>query len=142
MISILSAMPSAVGDMIQDKADLTMFLLVGALFIAIIAAMITLNTWRRRINLEQQRRVQGNKVYGGGQTQLPLMLNQANVIPVIFASPVITVVVFLAGFAGLDGLISNDGGGALYRYIFAGLIIFFTYFTFRLLLIQRHGQPL
>ena len=38
-------------------------------------------------NLEQQRRVQGNRVYGGAQTTLPLKLNQANVIPVIFASP-------------------------------------------------------
>ena len=61
------------------------------LFLGIIAAMVMTTLARRTINLEQQRRVQGGKQYGGGQTKLPLMLNHAGVIPVIFSQPIIYV---------------------------------------------------
>jgi len=127
MVGILSSMPGAFHQMIQnDSANLPLFLGVAAIFVAIIAGMVVLTMARRRINLEQQRRIQGNRVYGGGQTQLPLMINQANVIPVIFASPVITVLAFAAGGMYLGGLI--DQGSVGYRYLFAALIIFFTFF--------------
>ena len=87
MISILASMAPAMGDMFSGSSgvDLVKFLGIIALFIAIIAGIVMITLARRHINLEQQRRIQGNKVYGGGQTQLPLMINQANVIPVIFA---------------------------------------------------------
>ncbi|TVR12981.1 MAG: preprotein translocase subunit SecY [Planctomycetota bacterium] len=134
MISILASMPAAMGELFRsDNFDLVRFLGIVALFVLIIAAMVMITLARRRINLEQQRRIQGNKVYGGGQTQLPLMINQANVIPVIFASPVMVALVFIltmaAGWVGiqnLGGILDHDT--ALYRYIFAALIIFFTYF--------------
>lgn len=136
MISILASMPAAMSEMFgggSDSIDLVKFLGIIVMFILIIAAMVMITLARRRINLEQQRRIQGNKVYGGGQTQLPLMINQANVIPVIFASPVMVALVFImtmaAGWVGihnLGGILDHDT--ALYRYIFAALIIFFTYF--------------
>jgi preprotein translocase subunit SecY len=82
------------------------------------------------VNLEQQRRVQGNKVYGGAQTTLPLKLNQANVIPVIFASPVIVLLTMLAAkwgaFAGLDQFLGYGNPG--HRLVFAVLIVAFTFF--------------
>jgi preprotein translocase subunit SecY len=126
MIGILSSMPPALQDMIANNADLLSFLGVFIVFLAIIAAMVILTLARRRINLEQQRRVQGNRVYGGAQTQLPLMLNQANVIPVIFSSPVILALGFVATAVGMGSLLSYGEAG--YRYAFAALIIFFTYF--------------
>ena len=135
MISILASMAPAMGDMFSGSSgvDLVKFLGIIALFIAIIAGIVMITLARRHINLEQQRRIQGNKVYGGGQTQLPLMINQANVIPVIFASPVMVVLVFavtgLLGWIGIEtigGLLDYET--PLYRYIFAGMIIFFTYF--------------
>ncbi|TVR47701.1 MAG: preprotein translocase subunit SecY [Planctomycetota bacterium] len=135
MISILASMAPAMTDMFQGSAgvDLVKFLGIVAMFIAIIAGICMITLARRHIHLEQQRRIQGNKVYGGGQTQLPLMINQANVIPVIFASPVMVALVFLltmlAGWAGIEtlgGLLDYDT--PMYRYIFAALIIFFTYF--------------
>jgi preprotein translocase subunit SecY len=128
MIGILSAIPGAMLELFDPTAgvDLPIFLGIIAVFLAIIAAMVLISLARRKINLEQQRRIQGNKVYGGGQTQLPLMLNQANVIPVIFASPVMFVFVAIVGLLGLSGLI--DQGMPLYRLLFAGLVIFFTYF--------------
>lgn len=126
MISILSAFPGAIYQLSgSDGFNLGQALILVAILLSVIAGMVLLTMARRRINLEQQRRVQGNKIMGGGQTQLPLMLNQANVIPVIFASPVMVVVGMLFGGIGLDLFAYGSPG---YRYLFAGLIIFFTYF--------------
>lgn len=126
MISILSAFPGAINQVAQGS-DFTVghAVILIVILVAVIAGMVLLTTARRRINLEQQRRVQGNKIMGGGQTQLPLMLNQANVIPVIFASPVMVVIGVVFGALSLDLFGYGTPG---YRYLFAGLIIFFTYF--------------
>lgn len=126
MISILSSMPPAIMDMASNDADLFQYVMVFAVFVLIIALMVIVTTARRRINLEQQRRVQGNRVYGGASTSLPLPLNQANVIPVIFSSPVMVMLGLVSGWVGFGSLLAYDS--AAYRYVFAGLIVFFTYF--------------
>jgi len=128
MIGILAFMPTAMSGWGED---LTVYLAHIAFFLALIAGIVVVVQALRRINLEQQRRVLGNKVYGGAQTSLPLKLNQANVIPVIFASPVMVLVALAFGNQwtqplGLDRLFGN--GTPMYNYIFALLIIAFTYF--------------
>jgi preprotein translocase subunit SecY len=126
--------------------EVSLQLILGAFLVAmlIIAAIVIVVQAVRRINLEQQRRVQGNKVYGGQQTTLPLKLNQANVIPVIFASPVMMVLAFAAQHYGsrwgLDQLFAFGEPG--HRYMMAALIIAFTYFyisvTFDLFDLSNH----
>ena len=137
MFGILSYLPTAFTGFGSDLGKYLGVMLVGLL---IIAAIVVVVQAVRRINLEQQRRVQGNKVYGGAQTTLPLKLNQANVIPVIFASPVMVVLGLVAGKIGLDQLF--DYGTPMHRYAFAGLIVAFTYFyisiTFDLLDLSNH----
>lgn len=138
MFGILAYLPSAFTGF---GTDLGKYLGVAIVALLIIAAIVMVVQAVRRVNLEQQRRVQGNKVYGGAQTTLPLKLNQANVIPVIFASPIMVVLGFAAGkIAGLDQIIAYGTPG--HRYIFAGLIIAFTYFyisiTFDLLDMSNH----
>jgi preprotein translocase subunit SecY len=141
MIGILAYLP---GSFSGFGADLPKFLGILLAGLIIIAAIVVVVQAVRRINLEQQRRVQGNKVYGGAQTTLPLKLNQANVIPVIFASPVMVVLGFVAAqfgsSIGLDQLFSYGEPG--HRYLFAGLIIAFTYFyisvTFDLFDLSNH----
>ena len=138
MIGILASLPGAFNG--GDKADLPHYLGVIMISMAIIAGIVVVVQAVRRIGLEQQRRVQGNKVYGGAQTTLPLKLNQANVIPVIFAQPIMIVVGFIAAGVGMDQLVS--WGTPLYRYIFAALIIGFTFFyisiTFDLFDLANH----
>ncbi len=126
MIGILSSIPGSIGDVVSGQEG-TLVKFVGLIFVfcLVIAGMVLLTTARRRINLEQQRRVQGNKVYGGQQTSVPLMLNHANVIPVIFASPVMVVIGLVFGWMQI-GIFDYGQGG--YHLLFAGLIIFFTYF--------------
>ena len=138
MFGILAYLPSAFTGF---GSDLGKYLGVAIVALLIIAAIVLVVQAVRRVNLEQQRRVQGNKVYGGAQTTLPLKLNQANVIPVIFASPIMVVIGFAAGkFAGLDQIVAYGTPG--HRYIFAGLIVAFTYFyisiTFDLLDLSNH----
>jgi len=128
MVSIMSALPGAFSGPSMDLATLLGLLAVS---LAIIAAIIVVVQAVRRVNLEQQRRVQGNRVYGGAQTTLPLKLNQANVIPVIFAQPVIVLLVMFASWPLLDkvGLGQFMGYGSPgHRLVFAGLIVAFTYF--------------
>ena len=87
---------------------------------------------RRMINLEQQRKVQGNKVYGGSQTQLPLMLNQAGVIPVIFAQPVMVVLMTvgmpLPSADTLDWLACLLMVSQCIAGLLTAFIVFFTFF--------------
>jgi preprotein translocase subunit SecY len=128
MVSILSALPTAFAGHTADLAPL-LGLLVACLII--IAAIIVVVQAVRRVNLEQQRRVQGNRVYGGAQTTLPLKLNQANVIPVIFAQPVVVLLgmltaVPLLASVGLDQFLGWGNPG--HRLVFALLIVAFTYF--------------
>jgi preprotein translocase subunit SecY len=142
MISILSALPSSfVGG---ENAGLPHYLLISLVSLAIIAGIVVVVQAVRRINLEQQRRVQGNKVYGGQQTSLPLKLNQANVIPVIFAQPIMMALGMFASYLcasyGLGQLF--EWGTPLYRYAFAALIVGFTFFyisiTFDLFDLANH----
>jgi len=125
MIGILSSIPGAFQGADKDLAD---YLVIIGLSLAIIAGICVVVLAVRKINLEQQRRVQGNKVYGGASTTLPLKLNQANVVPVIFATPVMAVL----GFIGASQYIAAEPlvgfGTPGYRYMEAALIVAFTYF--------------
>jgi preprotein translocase subunit SecY len=142
MVSILASLPAAFHG--GSDAGLPHYLTLICVSLIIIAGIVVVVQAVRRINLEQQRRVQGNKVYGGAQTSLPLKLNQANVIPVIFAQPVMMALGLLAGWAlsgwGLGHLF--DWGTPLYRYLFAALIVGFTFFyisiTFDLFDLANH----
>ena len=136
MVGILSAIPGAFRDL-TPSPDLPSYLTLILVAMAITAAIVLVVVAIRKVHLEQQRRVQGNKIYGGGQTTLPMKLNQANVIPVIFAAPVLAVFSFL--LAGIDRLIEGAGSSAgvadlfqygepLHRYLMASLIIGFTFF--------------
>jgi preprotein translocase subunit SecY len=129
MIGILAYMPQAFHGM---GSELPPYLWIALICLSMTAAIVFVVQAVRRVGLEQQRRVQGNKVYGGAQTTLPLKLNQANVIPVIFASPIMVALAYAATSAdrwtglGLDQFVAYGSVG--YRYIFASLIIAFTYF--------------
>ena len=118
------------GGNVQDSLP-KMLLLIG-LFVLIIAAMVCITLARRIISLEQRQR-SGQQSVRWGTDQLPLMLNQAGVIPVIFAQPVMVVMMTVVsleafGFLGLGSVLAY--GEPLYRYLLTALIVFFTFFYF------------
>ncbi|MBU0600488.1 preprotein translocase subunit SecY [bacterium] len=109
-------------------------LFVLILIALVTAAVIIMLLGQRRVTVQYAKRIVGRKVYGGQSTHIPLLVNQAGVIPVIFASSILAFPSTLATFLGRDNAIINNilsylgQGGFLYSLIYVASIIFFTYF--------------
>jgi preprotein translocase subunit SecY len=100
------------------------------LAVGVIAGIIVITEGQRKIPVQYAKRVVGRKMYGGQSTHIPLRVNQAGVIPVIFASSVmafpVTLLNFVPALQPLARWIRWDS--ALYTITYALLIILFTYF--------------
>jgi preprotein translocase subunit SecY len=97
----------------------------------IIVAIVTMERAQRRIPVQYAKRVVGRKVFGGVGTYIPLKLNAANVVPIIFASSVLNFPVVLAGLSNVAWLktVANAlASGWLNWSLMALLIVFFSYF--------------
>jgi preprotein translocase subunit SecY len=110
------------------------FALMIAIGLTLIAAVIFMEQGQRRIPVQYARRMVGRKMFGGSSTYIPLKVNQAGVIPVIFASSLLYLPAMAAQFSGntkWSTFITTylvKGDHPLYMAIYFGLIIFFTYF--------------
>lgn len=140
---IVSSIPGAIGtiyaQMFYDKSQTELFIsflqllviLVG--IVAIIVGIIYIQQGVRRIPVQYAKRVVGNKMYGGQSTHIPVKVNAAGVIPVIFASSLMmfptTIASFWAGNPVADWFIRNfDPRAGLYTFLFVLLIVGFTFF--------------
>jgi preprotein translocase subunit SecY len=110
-------------------------LAVGA--VAVVAGIVFIEQAQRRILVQYPKRQQGNKVYGGESSHLPLKLNTSGVIPPIFASSLLLMPLTIAGFQGKtgggEGFLNTIGallgrGQPLYLFLYAILIVFFAFF--------------
>ncbi len=103
-------------------------------FIAIIAAVVFVNQAERRIPVQYAKRVVGRKVYGGQSTHLPIKVNWAGVIPIIFAMSIMSLIPTITGFTapnattGFAGFMNHWQSHWSYAIIYAVLIIGFTFF--------------
>jgi preprotein translocase subunit SecY len=104
-----------------------------AMMVFIIAAVVLMQQAQRRIPVQYAKRVVGRKVYGGQSTHIPLRLNTAGVIPVIFAQAIImfpgTLATFFKGNVVMENVAAwlRPGAGP-YTALYVLIIIFFTYF--------------
>ena len=107
-------------------------LLFIVLAVAIIAGVIFVQQGERRIPVQYSKRVVGRKVYGGRSTHIPMKINQAGVIPVIFASSVLLfpgVIAKILPFQWAQSFANMiQPGSTLYLILYALMILFFTYF--------------
>ncbi|MDP8948665.1 MAG: preprotein translocase subunit SecY [Actinomycetota bacterium] len=134
-VSILSQAPRAIQTLFEDGNVLTMVIL-AILAILIVAAIVFVNEGQRRIPITYAKRQVGRRMSQGGTTYLPLKVNMAGVIPIIFASSLLIFPVVLGQmFAGGDqdsilGRLSLffSPGNAPYLLLYAVLILMFTYF--------------
>jgi len=121
-----------------STGELSLFVLLGVLLlmVAVTAAVVIMQEGQRKIPVQYAKRVVGRRVYGGQSTHIPLRINTAGVIPVIFASSIILFPATLARFvptwwmqaisdALSPGPLPRHG---LYYLLYMGFIIFFTYF--------------
>ena len=100
--------------------------------VAVVVAVILITQGQRKIPVQYAKRIVGRKVYGGQSTYIPLRVNQAGVIPIIFAQSIILFPATVAGFIpnpGLQRFAENlMRGQVLYTVLYSLLIIFFAYF--------------
>ncbi|MBI4394631.1 MAG: preprotein translocase subunit SecY [Candidatus Omnitrophica bacterium] len=107
--------------------------LMLALFVFTVIGVILIIQGQRKIPVQYAKQIRGHRVYGGQSTYLPLKINQAGVIPIIFAQSVILFPATIAGLVRSQGFVQKISawltpGTALYISLEAFLIIFFTFF--------------
>ena len=142
-VGIISSLPSTIGAIIrglnlssQEAGQLTftMLIVLAAIFVFIIVGTILVTQAQRKIPLQYARRVVGRReVQGGGSAFIPLKLNYAGVMPVIFASALLMFPATLAQLAGQSGFLKSlagwlSPGSWVYTSLYVMLILFFTYF--------------
>ena len=159
-INIISRIPEDLSTLwsqfIASAANIPKAIVAGLIIVAIIAAMVVfvvlLQDAQRKIPVQYSSKIRGNKQMGGQQTCIPLKVNTSGVIPVIFASSMMSLPVVIASFAGIQPKTGPDatffqkfltlcnqsdwckiGSFAEFKYtlgllIYIGLVIFFAYF--------------
>jgi len=117
-----------------QTGELTIFilLLIGIIALAVIGTVIFVETAHRKIPIQYARRQQGNRVFGGQFTHLPLKINSANVIPPIFASSILMFPSTITSFTSIEWLQrvgqSLTPGRFFYNILFVMMIFFFCFF--------------
>ena len=136
MIGIIASLPMSLSqEFLQaleaQSGGLVMFLLEIVILVLVIALSILLVQGTRRIPVQYAKRVVGNKQYGGVRQFIPLKVNAAGVMPIIFAQAIMFIPVTLAGFSdNLTGIANtlSDFTGFWYNLTFFVMIVLFTYF--------------
>ena len=131
--SVISRMPSEGHAILLQggAAKFTVILLIG---LAIIVAVVFIDQGQRRIPIQYAKRVVGRRMTSGGSTYLPLKVNQAGVIPIIFATSVLYFPTLLASvyhaswFSNFVSNYVNNQKSLVYMALLTLLIIFFAYF--------------
>jgi preprotein translocase subunit SecY len=141
---IVSRSPGAILGFINNP-DLARLVLFGILAVLAVATIIYIQEGQRRIPIQYASRVRGRRMYQGGQTFLPLRVNQAGVIPIIFAVSILMFPAQIASYfttspdpvgAIARGIVNLLGQGSwlyvlLYFLLTVGFTYFYTAFTFK-----------
>jgi preprotein translocase subunit SecY len=135
---IVSRMPSQIGGVVQELTGGIIgyfnILLFIVLALAIIVAIIAVNEGQRRLPVQYAKRMVGRKMYGGQSTFLPLKVNAAGVIPIIFAMSLMmfpaTIGSWMSQTGAFNQFLNNyfNFGSPAYNILYFLLIVFFTYF--------------
>ncbi len=138
---IVANLPHTVSSLLElgYTGGISAFAVISFFVIALaaIAFIVFMETAQRRVVIQHPKRQVGNRMYGGDTTYMPLKVNTAGVIPPIFASSILLIPATLIGFSSASpnepGWLSFLGqelgqGKPLYLALYAGMIIFFSYF--------------
>ncbi len=137
MIGIISRLPLALYDEAVNNRGMDgalLFIIELLVLFAIVMGVILLTQATRRIPIQYAKQVIGNKLYGGKRDFIPLKMNSAGVMPIIFAQALMFIPVLLAGFwldsdvAAYVGSTFSDPYSWQYNTLFAVMILIFTFF--------------
>jgi preprotein translocase subunit SecY len=151
MAGILASMPGAGWDLLQraslelggggSKLGIEGLMLLACMFVAVVMGVVFITLGQRRIPMQSAKHVRGRRVYGGTRQYLPLKVNQAGVMPIIFASSLLMFPLII--LQNLQNVQWNDGwwkdfinwahevfhrGGFIYNVLYLAMIYFFCYF--------------
>ncbi len=138
---IVGRLPVILGQTLTTTSSQNLFnvLSFAVMGLVVISLIVVVNEATRRITINYARRVRGNKMYGGQSTHLPLRLNQAGVIPIIFAVSLVLLPSLFANYLtasanpALRGFATNiaiwfNPNGGIYNVLYFVLVVVFTYF--------------
>lgn len=138
---IVSGLPSSMAKISAtfDSSQMFTYLILGAVLLLSISAVVFMTEGQRNIPVSYAKRIKGNKMYGGSSTHLPLRINQAGVIPIIFALSIMLFPGMIANFLSKssNGIIANIALKAsvlfspnnwFYWLFYFILVVAFTYF--------------
>ena len=139
LAGILAWVPMEIREMLVgwDPAEIPAYLLFLGIALVVIAGVVLINEGRRNISVSYAKRVRGMKMYGGVSTYLPLQINPAGVMPIIFAISIILlpgiIATFLVGIGGIIGSIAQIGANLFENVLVQNILLFilvvlFTYF--------------
>ena len=138
LIGIIARFPDAllqevVSRVANKSGGLIMFIIEIVFLLLVIGAAILLVQGTRKIPVQYAKRIVGNKQYGGARQYIPLKVNAAGVMPIIFAQAIMFIPISIVGFSSTgeqSGFVAAfmDNTGFWYNFVFAVLIILFTYF--------------
>ena len=137
MVGIIARLPFALvgefGSRMEEGGGLIMFLVEIVIWLVVILLCILLVQGTRKIPVQYAKRVIGNKQYGGVRQYIPLKVNAAGVMPIIFAQAIMFIPITLLGFSDSQSgsgflAVFSDFNGFWYNFVFAILIIAFTFF--------------
>ena len=127
-----SSSSGAVNITIPLYARIIVTVLLILVFVAVIVACVWMDGAERRIPVQYAKRVVGRKIYGGQNTHIPLKVNSAGVLPIIFAMSILQFPSTIASFINNEGAVAkwlnNAQGTWWYLIIYALLIVGFTFF--------------
>jgi preprotein translocase subunit SecY len=132
--SVVSRLPYQ-GAIVLKQAHAFKFTVLLAIVVLMVLAIVTVESGQRRIPVQFAKRVVGRRMYGGQSTYIPLKVNQSGVIPVIFATSLLSFPALAATVLGAgprkwvnDHLVGQATTSWFYIGCFALLILFFSYF--------------
>ena len=135
MIGIIARLPQALYLELMEKFTKTtggilMFIVELVVLFFVFVATIALVQAVRKVPVQYAKRVVGNKMYGGVKNNIPLKVNAAGVMPIIFAQAMMLIPLLFTRFDVTKGLaaVLNNPVGFWYNFIFALMVIIFTYF--------------
>jgi len=133
--SIISSIPAGALRLYRQPNGLFLLAAIALLAVVVITLVVFVEQAQRRVPVQYAKRMIGRRMYGGTSTYIPLKVNQAGVIPVIFASSLLYLPQLLGNvfpnnraFAGFVNRYLVRGDHPLYLLLYFGLIVFFTYF--------------
>lgn len=149
MAGIVAMMPSALMSLLNNATfelngfnsgiGLEKIIMLVMMFVGVVVGVVFVTLGQRRIPTQSAKHVRGRRVYGGTRQYMPLRVNQAGVMPIIFAQSLLMIPPFIFGyFGGGEGIFSGIMGGLgallgdptsmVYNLVYIAMIYFFCYF--------------